>query len=114
MKKDSLIYIRDILHSIDLIQMYTKDVSFSEFEKSYDIQDKVHRRLEIIAEAAKKLSEEIRNRYPQVPWKSIIGLRNIIIHTYDEINETEVWEIVKNNLPQTKQQFVQIKNELEQ
>jgi uncharacterized protein with HEPN domain len=113
MKKDPRIYLDDILFSIDLIQQYIVDVSFSSFDNSYDIQDKVLRRLEIIAEAAKKLPEEIRTKHQSVPWKSIIGLRNIITHTYDDVNLEEIWEIVTKHLPETKKQIEQIRQELD-
>lgn len=112
MQKDPLIYLNDILFSIDLIKQYIAGVSFSSFENSYDIQDKVLRRLEIIAEAAKKLPEEIRTQNTSVPWKSIIGLRNIISHTYDEVNLEEIWEIVTKYLPETKKQIEDIRSNL--
>ena len=63
MHKDPVIYLNDIIFSIELIEKYIGGVSFTEFEESYDIQDKVMRRLEIIAEAAKKLPEDIRIKY---------------------------------------------------
>ncbi len=105
MQKDPLVYLNDILFSIGLIEQYVEGVSFSVFEESYDIQDKVLRRLEIIAEAAKKLPEGVRIQHQDVPWKSIIGLRNIITHTYDEVNLEEVWEIITKHLPETKKKI---------
>jgi uncharacterized protein with HEPN domain len=113
MQKIPLIYLDDILFSIKLIEEYVAGLSFEKFENSYDAQDKVMRRLEIIAEAAKKLPEEIRLKYAFVPWKSIIGLRNIIAHTYDEVNLKEIWEIVTLHLKETKNQIEQIKTDLE-
>ena len=83
MQKDPIIYLDDILFSVDLIEQYVTGLSFSSFDGSYDAQDKVLRRLEIIAEAAKQLPRDIRSQNPSVPWKSIIGLRNIISHAYD-------------------------------
>jgi len=110
MKKDPLVYLNDILFSIGLIEEYVAGVKFSTFEESHDIQDKVLRRLEIIAEAAKKLPGEIRKQYPHIPWKSIIGLRNIITHAYDEVNLEEVWEIVTKYLSETKKQIEEIRS----
>ena len=112
MQKDSSIYLEDILFSITLIEKYTKDLAYNEFEESHDAQDKVLRRLEIIAEAAKKLPEEIRLKNSQVPWKSIIGLRNIITHNYDDVNLKEIWQIVSQHLPETKKQIELIKSSL--
>ncbi|MBI4078890.1 MAG: DUF86 domain-containing protein [Candidatus Levybacteria bacterium] len=113
MKKDPRVYLDDILFSIDLIQQYITNVSFSSFDNSYDIQDKVLRRLEIIAEAAKRLPEEIRLEYRSIPWKSIIGLRNIITHTYDEVNLEEIWLIITQHLPETKKQIEEIQSRLQ-
>lgn len=110
MEKNPLIYLDDILFSITLIEEYITNVEQEEFLDRYDIQDKVLRRLEIIAEAAKKLPIEIRSNNPQVPWRSIIGLRNIIAHTYDEVNLEEVWSIVALHLPKTKIELGKIKS----
>lgn len=112
MQKDPLIYLHDILFSIDLIEQYIAGFSFPSFDKSYEAQDKVLRRLEIIAEAAKKLPEAIRLQYPSFPWKSVIGLRNIIAHTYDEVNLEEIWRIVTVHLPETKKQIEEIQSVL--
>ncbi len=113
MRKNPLIYLNDILLSIKLIEDYINGVAFEIFEDDYGIQDKVLRRLEIIAEAAKKLPDDVRLSHPDVPWKSIIGLRNIITHTYDEVNLNEVWEIITNNIPHTKKQIEEMKADLE-
>ena len=68
--------------------------------------------MEIIAEAAKKLPEEIRSEHTNVPWKSIIGLRNIIAHNYDDVNIKEIWQIVKHHLPATKKEIEELKSSL--
>lgn len=112
MQKDSRIYLNDILFSISLIEEYTTELNYDTFEESYDAQDKILRRLEIIAEAAKKLPEEIRLKNKNIPWKSIIGLRNIIVHNYDDVNLKEIWQIVKHHLPETKKEIEQIKASL--
>lgn len=109
MSKDLQIYIDDILFSIKLIEQYTKGVNFETFDNSYDIQDKVLHRLEIIAEAAKKLPERIRKSHNDIKWKSIIGLRNIIAHNYDEVNNKEIWNIVITHLPDTKERIEKMK-----
>ena len=114
MQKDPIIYLDDILFSVGLIEQYVTGLSFSSFDGSYDAQDKVLRRLEIIAEAAKQLPRDIRSQNPSVPWKSIIGLRNIISHAYDEVNLEEIWEIVTKHLPETKKRIEEIRSTLKQ
>lgn len=113
MQKDPLIYLKDILFSINLIEQYITGLSFSQFDESIDVQDKVLRRLEIIAEAAKKLPENVRSQNPSIPWKSIIGLRNIITHTYDEVNLEEIWTIIDKHMPETKKLIQEIHSALE-
>lgn len=94
-----------ILFSIDIIEKYITEISYDEFEESYHAQDKIMRRLEIIAEASKKMPEDIRSQYSDMPWKSIIGLRNIIAHEYDDVNLKEIWQIVTIYLPETMKQL---------
>ena len=82
MAKDYNAYIMHILESITLIEQYTEDLSFEEFEKDRKTIDAVIRNFEIIGEASNKLPEVFRKKYSEVPWRSIIGLRNVLIHDY--------------------------------
>lgn len=63
------------------------------------MRDAVVRNLEIIGEAAKRLSPGIRARTPEIPWRRIAGLRDIIIHQYDSVDYHEVWNVVEGDLP---------------
>jgi uncharacterized protein with HEPN domain len=67
------------------------------------IQDAVIRNFEIIGEATKRLSPELKNSYPDVSWKQIAGLRDILIHDYLKVNLNRVWGIIEQNLPPLKQ-----------
>ena len=102
MKKEMSVYIADILGSIKLIEDYIKGSSYESFEKDTGLQDKVLRRLEIIGEAASRLTVDFKGKNKEIPWKQIIGLRNIIIHDYSIVNLKEVWNIVTKDLPVTK------------
>ncbi|HLG30832.1 MAG TPA: HepT-like ribonuclease domain-containing protein, partial [Candidatus Brocadiales bacterium] len=62
-------------------------------------QDAVIRRIEIVGEAARRISEETQNGFPGLPWNEIIGMRNVMIHEYDDVDLAIVWETVKNDLP---------------
>ncbi|MDO8609409.1 MAG: DUF86 domain-containing protein, partial [bacterium] len=90
MNKNMMIYIDDILESMKFIREYIKNVSYKKFEEDIGIQDKVLRRLEIIGEAAAKLSSEFTKKTSKIPWRQMIGLRNIIIHEYSSINLEEI------------------------
>lgn len=102
MRKDYFFFIQDILNCMEKIENYTAKMTYSDFVANSLVFDAVIRNLEIIGEAAKNVPEEIRNRYPQVPWRSMIGLRNILIHEYFGVDNEIVWEIIKTDLPAIK------------
>ncbi len=97
-KRDPRVYLTDILSAINRIQEYTADGkdAFFEDEKT---QDAVIRQLSIIGEAAAKLPPAIRAADNDIPWKEIIGMRNIIIHDYAETDISTVWVVVERDLP---------------
>jgi uncharacterized protein with HEPN domain len=72
------------------------------------MQDAVVRELEIIGEASRNLTDELREAHPEVPWSQIIGMRNRFIHAYFDVNLRIVWEIVRDDLPRLKHQVEQI------
>ena len=80
--KDNTVYINDMLESITRIEKYIKNIDEDGFLKDDKIQDAVLRRLEIIGEATKKIPNELKRKYPLIPWKKVAGLRDILIHAY--------------------------------
>lgn len=82
MKKDPKIFIEHILESIARIEEYVKEILKDEFSSSSKIQDAVIRRIEVIGEAVKNIPDEIKQKYPYVPWREIAGMRDILIHEY--------------------------------
>lgn len=89
----------DILDSARLIRSYVEGRTCEEFLEDVGLQDKVARRFEIIGEAAGRVSGETRKRLPSVPWKAIIGLRNILIHDYGAVNYEKLWSVISDELP---------------
>jgi len=83
-------------------------MSFEEFEKDQKTIDAVIRNFEIIGEASNKLPKEFREKHPDVPWKSIIGLRNILIHDYLGVDIVAVWGNIKQELSSLKEQIKSI------
>jgi uncharacterized protein with HEPN domain len=101
--RDLRLYVEDIWESIAAIEEYTRGVSKAEFEDDHQLQDAVARRLETIGEAVKHLPDDFRLRYPEVPWKQIAGLRDVLIHEYFNVRIMRVWYVVANNLQALKQ-----------
>jgi uncharacterized protein with HEPN domain len=102
MSREFLDFIEDILDGMNKAEMLLEGVSYPQFETDFRINFAVVRALEIIGEAAKRLPDELRQRYPDVPWKSMPGMRDPIIHGYDNVDLQIVWAVVKNDIPQIK------------
>ena len=97
MNKDRL-YLESIRDSLERITEYTS-AGEEPFMTSRLIQDGVIRNLEVIGEATKNLSTELRNANPEIPWRQIAGMRDVLIHDYLNVNLARVWRTVANDLP---------------
>lgn len=98
--RDYILYLEDMLASMDRIKEYLGDMEFNKFKMTYMVVDAIIRNFEIIGEASKNVPSEIKERYPEIPWKKMYGLRNLIAHEYFGIDYEMIWEISKYNLPQ--------------
>ena len=102
MKKDFQPCIEDILESISKIEAYTKGIELDEFLNNTERQDAVLRRLEIIGEAVKKIPDEIRMQYNEIPWKQIAVMRDMLIHEYSGVSLERVWKVLSTDLQPLK------------
>jgi uncharacterized protein with HEPN domain len=100
MKSDE-VYLRHIMDAIEKIEAYTS-VGKVEFMSTDHWQDATIRNLEVIGEAVKRLSSDFKERYPGIPWRSIAGLRDVLIHDYMGVDLETVWNVVRLNLPELK------------
>lgn len=114
MKKDDSVYLRHIIDAINRIEEYTEGVNQRDFISSNLIQDGVIRQIQIIGEATKRLSEKIIDKYRDIPWKDMAGMRDKLIHDYFGIDVEAVWKTVENDIPFLKSQIKNIIQELSQ
>lgn len=94
MKKDPKIFLEHILQSIESIENYVENQTKEDFLNFPLVQDAAIRRIEIIGEASKNLPEDFKNKHPNVLWKDIAGMRDILIHKYFGINLELTWEVI--------------------
>lgn len=99
MEKDYRDYIQDILDSIDEIYVFIGGMSREEFLNDSKTVKAVLRNLEIVGEAAKKTPPPLRDKYPDIPWKKMAGLRDKLIHEYFGVDLEIIWQLIKEELP---------------
>lgn len=109
MKKNNTVYLQQIIDYVEEIEKYVEKVSFSGFERNGMLQDAVIRKIELIGEAARKLSPLFWEKYRKVlPLAEAVSTRNKLIHEYDDIDLEIVWNTVKNDLPELKKKIEEI------
>jgi len=100
MEADQLGRLRDILHAAQLINSYASNTSAEEFARNPEKQDAIVRRIEVIGEATLHLTEQTRQRLPQLPFRKMRGMRNIVTHDYANVNLKIVWEVATVHVPE--------------
>ncbi len=112
MKKSPDIFLKHILNSIADIENYISGFNKESFFDNSLVQDAVIRKLEIIGEAVKNIPNELRDKYSDIDWKKIAGMRDVLIHVYFTVDYDLVWEISKQYLPELKMKVTDILKEL--
>ncbi len=107
-KRDQL-YVKHIADSIYAIESYIKGVKKTSFAGDTKTQDAIIRRIEIIGEAAKRISLSMKKQYPDIPWREMAGMRDKLIHHYDDIELPILWDTLKEDIPTLKKLLSPIK-----
>ena len=113
MKRSPRLFVEDILGAMNKIERYTDGLIYDDFIEQEIVVDAVVRNLEIIGEAAKNIPIKLQEQFLLVPWKRMIGLRNIISHGYFGIDMSIIWEIITQNLPKTKPLLLEMQKKLD-
>lgn len=100
--RDYRLYLQDIVHAMNAIESFVKDMDFAAFREDDRTSSAVIRKFEIIGEATKNIPEDIKRNYPKVPWKEMAGMRDKLIHFYFGVNYKLVWQTIRKRLPKVK------------
>ena len=108
MKSDE-VYIKHILDEIEFLKVQSRNLEFAYLMQDEVLKRAIPRSLEIIGEAAKNLSEQLKEKYPDIDWKKIAGMRDKLIHAYFGISWEIVWDVLENKLPEIEKTINSIK-----
>lgn len=106
-------YLDHILDECKFLRERSEGIGFEDFNSDAVLKRAIVRSLEIIGEAVKKVPQEFRNKYPDVPWKEMAGMRDRLIHEYFGVNYKIVWKTVKEELPRLEKRIKEIVKEIE-
>jgi len=106
--REFLDYLEDVLTSMDKAENFVQGMSYDDFLTDDKTSYATLRALEIIGEAVKKVPQEVRKRYPDIPWAEMAGMRDKLIHDYFGVNLQTVWGTVKKDIPALKSKFKKV------
>jgi uncharacterized protein with HEPN domain len=108
MSRNLELYLNDILTACEKVLRYTQGIDFEQFVADDRTFDAVIRNLQIIGEAVKNIPADVRDRYPEIEWRKIAGLRDILAHTYFQIEDEIIWDVVQNKVRPLQQNINQL------
>ena len=112
MRRTLNLYFEDIKTAIRKIEKFTQNLDFNAFRDDEKTIDAVVRNLEIIGEATKNIPPEVKNKFPSIPWKRVIGMRNKVIHEYFGVDVEILWKTITEEIPILKKELSKIKRDM--
>ena len=112
MKRHYEDYLEDILDSIYAIEIFVNGMTKNEFIRDLKTIYATRKAIEIIGEAAKKIPKSIRDKYQDIPWREIAGMRDVLVHDYFNVDLNVLWKTVQEDIPKLKSMFVKIIEDL--
>ena len=100
MSRNEIMYLQDIAKSCEKILRFTAGLTFTDLIQDEKAYDAVVRNLEIVGDAAKHISEDLRKQLPDIEWRKIAGMRDMLAHAYFGIDNDILWDVVQNKVPQ--------------
>jgi uncharacterized protein with HEPN domain len=110
--RNTNLYLKDILAAIDSIENFVAGMDWTAFQGDDKTTSAVIQKFEVIGEATKQIPEEIRQKYPHVPWKGMAGMRDVLIHSYFKVDHKLVWQTVKESLPEIRPEIQKVLDEI--
>ena len=98
-QKNDRVYIQHMIDNSNKAINFIKDINRKDFDNDEKLRLALTHLLQIIGEAARRISPEFRSNHPQIPWKEIVGMRSKVVHDYLNVDEDIVWQTIKNDLP---------------
>jgi uncharacterized protein with HEPN domain len=96
-------YLWDMLQASRDILEFTRGVSLGDYNSNKMLQMAVERGFQVLGEAARRVTESFKAAHPEIPWSSIVGHRNVIVHDYADLSLKRIWEVVEDDLPELAQ-----------